>query len=298
MKIWKNNYFSVTKREFNAILALFGLLIIVFVTPELVNYFWPSTPLFTPSDEKLIEELKFIELKEKSEKRLYYSRSRMAPQLFPFDPNALDVEGWQKLGLSPKQAASIVNYRTKGGTFKKVDDLKKMYAISPDRFERLKPFVRINIAQNLTKRENDFPVRQGINKRAIPIVEINSADTLQLDQLKGIGMGFARRIINYRHRLGGFIHKEQLREVYGIDSAKFDEIKDQIDIDGGLIVKIPINAVDFEALKRHPYLTYKQMNAILNYRKQHGPFSSIADLKKILILDSKTIERITPYLQF
>ena len=62
--------------------------------------------------------------------------------------------------------------------------------------------------------------------------------------------------------------------------------------------KININTVDFGGLKSHPYLKYKQVNAIIAYRKQHGNFTGIADLKKLLILSPQTIEQLTPYLQF
>ena len=130
------------------------------------------------------------------------------------------------------------------------------------------------------------------------VVEINAADTLELDKIKGVGPAFARRIVKYRERLGGFHSKEQLFEVYGVDTLKYNEIKDQIRINEEGIKKININTADFEALKNHPYLKYKQINAIIQYRKQHGMYSGIADLKKVLILSPQTIEQLTPYLQF
>ncbi len=65
-----------------------------------------------------------------------------------------------------------------------------------------------------------------------------------------------------------------------------------------MIRKININTANFDILKNHPYLKYKQINAIIQYRKQHGNYTSVADLKKILILSPQTIEQIAPYLQF
>src|SRR3569833_3197280 len=57
------------------------------------------------------------------------------------------------------------------------------------------------------------------------VIELNSADSAKLTELKGIGPSFARRIINYRNRLGGFINKEQLKEVYGMDDDRYAEMQ-------------------------------------------------------------------------
>jgi competence ComEA-like helix-hairpin-helix protein len=130
------------------------------------------------------------------------------------------------------------------------------------------------------------------------MVNINLADTAMLDEIRGVGPAFARRIVKYRDRLGGFYQKEQLMEVYGIDSLKFEEMKAQVLIDASAIVKININKADFEALKNHPYLKYKEINAIIQYRKQHGNYNNMDDLKKVLILSPKTLIALAPYLIF
>ena len=53
------------------------------------------------------------------------------------------------------------------------------------------------------------PARQPLS------VELNSADSVTLQLLHGIGPAYARRIVNYRDRLGGFVSTTQLLEVYG-----------------------------------------------------------------------------------
>ncbi|MDO8992069.1 MAG: helix-hairpin-helix domain-containing protein, partial [Daejeonella sp.] len=102
--------------------------------------------------------------------------------------------------------------------------------------------------------------------------------------------------IRFRKRLGGFYRKEQLLEVYGMDSVKYNQLKDLIQVNGELIIKINLNTFTFEEIKRHPYLTYKQMNAIIQYRSQHGSFRSIDDLMKIAILNEEIIRKIEPYI--
>jgi len=171
--------------------------------------------------------------------------------------------------------------------------MQKMYTISPKKYQELLPYV--NIPQ-LAKQENKSVFTYA--KKAPVMVDVNTADTLMLDEIKGVGAAFARRIVKYRERLGGFYAKEQLLEVFGVDTAKFIEIKDQIKIDPEAIKKIPINSVEFDDLKRHPYLTFKQMNAIVQYRKQHGAYKNLSDLGKVLILKPETIDKIAPYLDF
>ncbi len=137
-------------------------------------------------------------------------------------------------------------------------------------------------------------------KKAAPgvIIELNSADTGKLTQLNGIGSSFAKRIISYRERLGGFIRKEQLKEVFGLDSEKYAGLQAQVNVDTSHIKKININTVTFEGLRRFPYLTYKQMNAIIRFREQHGEYESLADLKNIAIMDDETLQKIKPYIAF
>ncbi|MEJ5994352.1 helix-hairpin-helix domain-containing protein [Pedobacter sp. Du54] len=297
MKKWLNNYFSLTKCEYNGLLALFGLLVFAFVTPYIYDALFKKEESITDFERNAIQELNLIALNEQPPSKFHKREKEVfsKPILFKFDPNQILLEDWKKLGLSIKQAQSIINFRNKGGKFYKVEDLKKMYTISPKLFEKLQPYVEI--VNPLGEKKKKFEVK-AYTKKEYPVIEINSADTLALDKIKGIGAAFARRITNYRNKLGGFYKKEQLMEVYGLDSVKYKELKDQIQVDVSAIKKININTADFESLKNHPYLKYKQINTIIEYRKQHGNYSSIADLKKLLILSTQTIDQLTPYLQF
>jgi competence ComEA-like helix-hairpin-helix protein len=136
----------------------------------------------------------------------------------------------------------------------------------------------------------------GIPKNTLrPIIELNAADSIELESIRGIGPAFASRIIKFRRRIGGFYRKEQLLEIYGMDSLKYDQLKDQIQVNAGLITRININTFTFEEIRHHPYLNYKQMNAIIQYRAQHGSYKSVDDLRKIAILNEEIIRKIEPY---
>ncbi|MDB4924948.1 MAG: Helix-hairpin-helix motif protein [Mucilaginibacter sp.] len=209
------------------------------------------------------------------------------PVLFVFNPNNLPAEQWKQLGLSGRQISIIKHYEAKGGRFNKKEDIQKIYGITADDYKRLAPYINI-------------PGAEYTSDKLTPgeVVEINSADSAKLTRIHGIGPAFAARIVAYRQRLGGFLSKEQLKEVYGIDTIKYAEIKNQVSINPARIVKIKINEVDFEGLRKFPYLTNKQTNAVIQYRNQHGNYQAVADMKNIVILDDGILRKIGPYLVF
>ena len=305
MKNWLNNYFGFTKREYNGLMVLMAILLAVSVLPHVYSSFLTKTEKVSTVEKNALQKLVFVNQQQaqnhytKIRTQIEDDESAVGSRLFQFDPNQIDVTQWQQLGLSAKQAQAIINYRNKGGRFYKTEDLQKMYTISPKKYKELAPYVAIENKAIINSYQNQsYPVKPNYEKKELVIVEINAADTLQLDEIKGIGAAFARRIVKYRERLGGFYKKEQLMEVYGLDSIKFNEIKDQIKINATGIRKININTAEFDDLKNHPYLKYKQVNAIIQYRKQHGGYHNIEDLKKVVILSPQIIQQLAPYLTF
>lgn len=59
-------------------------------------------------------------------------------------------------------------------------------------------------------------------------VNINNATIEDLDKLPGIGEATANKIINYRKENGDFKSIEELKNVNGIGSKKYEQIKDEI----------------------------------------------------------------------
>ncbi|MFC1225061.1 ComEA family DNA-binding protein [Pedobacter sp. BG31] len=298
MRIWFNKNFGVSKSEFNGLLFLVFIIIVIKAIPILYTRFQPVSK----DDPDLLAQIQQISITDKAydhvvRDRIEASSYKKTGRLFKFNPNTLNKEGWETLGLSAKQAQSVVNYTAKGGRFYKPEDLQKMYTISPEMYKKILPYAHIPESTKVYK--NDPPSeRKKYVKKAFVIVDINTADSTQLDEIKGIGETFARRIIKYRERLGGFYKKEQLLEVYGLDSVKYAEIKDQIKIGDTPLKTININKAGFNDLKRSPYLSFKQINAIIQYRRQHGHYTGVADLKKIILLNQEVIDKITPYISF
>ncbi|HMI05680.1 MAG TPA: helix-hairpin-helix domain-containing protein [Pedobacter sp.] len=308
MRKWLNLYFDLNKREFNGLLVLAGLIAMLTAAPYLYEAAWNEN--HTEMTDRLIVQALIAQLQSEHKypgnKQVHVKGGdrhgqgkKYSTLLFPFDPNAIGMDGWQRLGLSAKQSAAILKYVAKGGRFRKKEDLQKMYTISPKLYKALAPYVNIppaTVPEDPSKRTGGtWP---DYEKTALKIVEINSADSTSLCEIRGIGPAFASRIIKYRTRIGGFYHKTQLMEVFGLDSLKYREISGQVSTDQELIKKISINTAAFEDLKNHPYLRYKQINALIQYRKQHGNYSNIADLTKVLLLNPETIARMAPYLVF
>lgn len=218
-------------------------------------------------------------------------------ELFYFDPNTISAEGWKKLGLRDKTITTIMNFRNKGGKFKQAADIKKIWGLFPDEAERLIPF--INIAADETPGKN-YPnhfseTKKYDGKRNYAPVNINSSDTSEWIALPGIGSKLSHRIISFRDKLGGFYSVNQVGETFGLPDSVFQKIKPLLQISGE-VKKINLNTVSLEELKAHPYIRYQLGNAIIQYRAQHGNFKNITDIKKIMIIDETTYNKLSPYL--
>jgi competence protein ComEA len=221
------------------------------------------------------------------------NRQRPEAERFPFDPNTLDSAGWVRLGFSPKQSAAILKFRNRGGTFRKKEDLMKLFMVDSALYLELQPFITIEPREDPIW---DKPISPRYERLALPMVDINRADTLEMENIRGIGASFARRIYRYRERLGGFRTSNQLLEVFGMDTARFEDMLPQITIDTTVRSRININTADYTELIRHPYLDKNQVRAIIRYREQHGAYRSVNDLRNIHIIKEDDYKRLAPYL--
>ncbi len=129
------------------------------------------------------------------------------------------------------------------------------------------------------------------------LIDINIADTLLLKSLSGIGPVLSKRIVEYRGKLGGFLNKEQLKEIYGFRIETYDKIKNKIEVLDSTIIRININTVSIEAFKNHPYINWNLANSIVNYREQHGQYTSIEKIKSIHLVVDEIYRKIAPYLR-
>jgi DNA uptake protein ComE-like DNA-binding protein len=216
---------------------------------------------------------------------------------FNFDPNGLPEADWKRLGLSEKQIKTIKNFESKGGRFHKKEDLKKIYGIKEQQYKNLEPYIQLAInkeeEKNATSVFKDGKVEAAKNRKST--VDLNTADSITLLTIKGIGPFYAKNIIKYRNLLGGFVVKEQLMEIWKFDQEKYASIEKFVEVDGTMARKIKINSCSVEELK-HPYLKWNQVNGIVNYRQKHGKFKTIDEIKNTDLVDDETLRKLAPYL--
>jgi DNA uptake protein ComE-like DNA-binding protein len=130
------------------------------------------------------------------------------------------------------------------------------------------------------------------------IIDVNSADTTELMQLKGVGAFFAKKIIKYRDRLGGFFTISQIKEIYNFPVELADQIAPQLSFNQAFIQKININTVVDTILDNHPYISKVEAKTLVAYRSKHGKFGNCEDLLKSITIQKEVKDRLCPYLVF
>ena len=133
------------------------------------------------------------------------------------------------------------------------------------------------------------------SSKKIPVLELNSTDSIALVDLPQIGEVMASRIQRYRDRLGGFVNYKQLYEIKGMDSARFATVRPYLLLDTTRIHKLEVNRDEFKTLLRHPYLEYEQVKAIVNHRERKGLIRNWEQLKGITGEVNPLLERYVIY---
>lgn len=136
-----------------------------------------------------------------------------------------------------------------------------------------------------------------IYKKESIIIDINHADSLDFQALRGIGPVLSKRIIKYRNLLGGFVDINQIQEVYGISDSLFNTIKPLLRLDTVNIKQININQCDIKELNSHPYLDFYQSKSIIKYRQDKTHIDSIQELNLIQLIDPQTLNKLKPYIK-
>ena len=306
-------YLSFTRQERIGIVVVVLIMMVYPVIPVIYVLLNKPGPVDHTAFEKEIAELNIKEADSSSghSKRNYddyspyqpseknYSDKPIIGELFYFDPNTLAVDGWKKLGVRDKTANTIQNYISKGGRFYRPEDIGKIWGLHEDEVKRLLPYVRIEQkpAKDFNTYQNAEPGKTDTRpKYSVASVDINKADTSAFIALPGIGCKLAARIVAFREKLGGFYKVEQVAETYGLPDSTFQKIKSKLILTGNTVKQFNINNATLDELKTHPYLRYNIANAMIQYRVQHGNFSSVSDIKKIMAVTDEIYNKAAPYL--
>jgi competence protein ComEA len=321
------NLLSMSPAEAKGVVVICGIIIFIIVLMFGADWFFSQKPQnLVISSPKMLDSLTVLLDSRKpnygnqsnyGQKYEKYDSNKKAYKNFNFDPNTTSVAQFEALGLPKFIAERIEKYRSKGGKFRKKEDFAKIYGILPDTYERLEPFITLpsaddeslrtpqaqaagrisdlNLDNKIVETKITEVVAKPITKQPIRF-DLNTGDTTDFMKIKGIGSGYAKRIIKFREMLGGFANAEQIRETYGLPPETVEEILKYGFLKDG-VKKLKINQLSLSEL-RHPYLKYFQAKAIIAYREQHGAFKNSEDLKQIKILDEATLLKISPYIEF
>lgn len=297
------DYFSFTKSEKRGVIVLLIILLLILFSFPFVDYLrQQNTPDFTAYENAILAFEKELNEQENKQKQGYQQKDKqaLAITLFDFNPNTISDDEWKQLGFRDWQIKIINNYKAKGGNWRTKADVKKIYGISDKHYELLFPHILLPETIEKTNNQYEKPSKKSFEnkfekKDYSQKIDINTADSAMLTNIKGIGPAYSSRIIKYRDLLGGFIAKEQLKEVWGLTEETYQMALPQIVVSDN-IQKININKATADALKQHPYINWKIANAIEKYRKANGNYTSLTDLNKLHLLDKATIEKISPYL--
>lgn len=321
---WKNfvrDYLSFNRKERIAVVVIAGLMVFIILAPKIISMsarndivktdtIWfaavrkleqknPDT--FNRGNQKIYDDRNDYAYQYDKTKSSYNENNTTSGELFYFDPNILNADGWKKLGLKEKTIQTIQNYISKGGKFRKPEDLQRVYGLRQNEYERLAPYIKIEDVvarknfESLTKTNNELRPSKNIISH-YSILDINAADTTAYILLPGIGSKLAGRIVNFRDKLGGFYSVDQVKETFGLPDSTFQKIKQYLKLDNPSVKKININTATIDELKAHPYIKYALANPIVAYRNEHGFFSKVEDVRKVMAVTEEVYNKIIKYL--
>lgn len=293
LRKWIRNAFGFSGREVNGFIILLPAMVLLIMAQPLYR-FWliNRTPDFA-QEQRILDSI--VSKWERSDTSTLPKAESKA--LFDFDPNKASVQDLNALGFSKILSKRIANYRQKGGQFRVKSDLLKIYGMDSSFYWQLYTYITLpeKYERSFKKTEPSEIKRKG---DVISSFDINTADTSQLKSVFGIGPALATRIIKFRDKLGGFIKRDQLNEVYGLDSMVVDKLFQTAFIKKDFVPKkININTANEKEFAAHPYIKTSMAKAIVAYRFQHGNFTDAGDLRKLNLFKEAEINKITPYLK-
>lgn len=232
----------------------------------------------------------------------YYAVPEQRAARFPFDPNTADSTQLLRLGLQPWQVRNIYKYRARGGIYRQKEDFARLYGLTVKQYRELEPYIRISadylpaatlVGERRPAEPRDtmrFPTKIQETEHVV----LNTADTTQLKRVPGIGTYYARAIVSYGQRLGGYVSVDQLDEIDYFPQ----ESKRYFVVERATPRKLNLNRLTLQQLRRHPYINYYQAKAITDYRRLHGDLHSLQDLRLSKDFPEESLRRLEPYVEF
>lgn len=281
------HYSKSTKR---GIFLFTGLLLAIFLTPDLIQYFRPEPEIRI---EQWSNEEKQVTQKLNLESGFNYHKGRKKKQyskpLSRFNPNDYTLEEWMSLGLSEKQSAIVLKF-----TSKKIysnEELKRIFVISDELYDLIKDSTVYPERPKSFDNRTEYKLEQ-----KLVVVAINHATLDDLLQAHEISMFDAKQIIRARDRFGGFYSLSQLSEVWQATPEKIAVWEKYLRIDPENIRKININTASTKELSFHPYISWNLANSLVKMRSQNGFYKEVREIKKSVLMTDELFEKLKHYL--
>lgn len=303
----------ISRGEFRGAFVLLLLILLVLVGNLLMEKyaFWKPQPVKVAEKRPDLDSMLLALEEEKREAFIHDSThyalgwKKKEPEdkplaLHSFDPNTVSREDWVAMNLPERVFNGLEKWRSKGGRIRQAEQIRKLYNLKPEVAEALIPYIQLDTASLAKDRKSFIKPFPKFEPREKPKpFDLNLADTIQLMGVYGIGRGLANRIVRHRNGLGGFLNKEQLYDVFGLDSSVVDELFVKAYIaPNPTITPLAINTITEDELAKNPILRRGLARIVIKYRTQHGPFKKPEDLLEIKIIKPEMVEKLRPYLTF
>lgn len=304
------DYFTFSRSERKGLTILLVIILLFIVANKVMFYFETPEKINVVLLDSARHELGLMNdsiNRQSSEMRLFASNSgpaypgipersaapsseetaSLVPELFPFDPNRATDDDFSRLGFSGKQVTTIRKYIESGAVFSNKDDFFRIRVITENQKQILSDYVVIESSGNFPSGKNTASPE--------PLIELNTADSILLKQLPGIGDKLSKRIVKYRDLLGGFCSVSQLKEVYGLSEQTISQITDKVTVDVSKVKKLDLNFAEINELSRHPYLSKDLARLIVKFRSKNGSIRDLDILRDSMILNIDDYNRLKPY---
>lgn len=307
--MWKD-FFYFTKSERRAVLVLLAVLAVLsggnlWLRQRQAH---EAVPLQDSEGSRIDSFIASIHERERLPRRTRRVASASVPVVLQtFDPNTVDSATLRSLGLSAFIAGNVLKYRAKGGVFRTPESFSRLYGLTSEQYETLRPYIRIGESYRIREERDTSAHRQTAFRRDTvtpyiiiekypegTVIDLNKADTAMLKRVPGIGSGLARMIVAYRRRLGGFYAVEQLQEIPYVDAS----VNSWFRIDTLSLRKLEVNRAGLDRLRAHPYMNFYKAKAIVEYRRKRGKLKGIAQLALFEAFSEADLKRLAPYLSF
>ena len=229
---------------------------------------------------------------------------RPAVRLQPFAPNTADSTLLLGLGLEPWQVRNIYKYRARGGIYRQPADFARLYGLTQKQYRQLEPYIRISpdyrpaselpLSSEVVSPATRDTLRHSVKLRQGEHIALNLSDTTLLQRVPGIGSAYARAVVNYRNRLGGFHDVSQLLEISGFPESALPYF--QVSDEG--VKKLKVNKLTLSQLRQHPYINFYMARAICDFRRLNGPLTSLSQLRNNRDFPPEVIRRLEPYIEY